>query len=43
MVALQKEGYVSSAAYKLIEIQKKHKLIKPGAPISDVGVIIQTS
>jgi 23S rRNA (uridine2552-2'-O)-methyltransferase len=24
------EGYVSRAAYKLLEIQKKHKIIKPG-------------
>jgi hypothetical protein len=27
----KKAGYVSRAAYKLLEIQNKHKLIKPGA------------
>jgi hypothetical protein len=27
---MQKQGYVSRAAFKLIEIQKKHKVIKPG-------------
>ncbi len=27
----QKTGYVSRAAYKLLEIQDKHKIIKPGA------------
>jgi hypothetical protein len=26
----QKQGYVSRAAFKLIEIQKKHKVIRPG-------------
>ncbi len=26
----QKEGYVSRAAYKLKEVQKKHKVIKTG-------------
>jgi hypothetical protein len=29
--APQKQGYVSRAAFKLLEIQKKHKLIRPGA------------
>ena len=29
-VHAQREGYVSRAAYKLKEIQKKHHLIKPG-------------
>lgn len=30
-LVLQKQGYVSRAAFKLLEIQKKHKVIKPGA------------
>ena len=29
----QREGYVSRAAYKLKEIQKKHHLIKPGGKL----------
>lgn len=29
-LCLQKQGYVSRAAYKLLEIQKKHKVIRPG-------------
>ncbi|KAG1679133.1 hypothetical protein FOA52_000488 [Chlamydomonas sp. UWO 241] len=33
----KKEGYVSRAAYKLVEIQKKHKLIKPGSKVLDLG------
>eukprot|EP00798_Chlamydomonas_sp_ICE-L_P019003 gene19003-25587_t len=33
----KKEGYVSRAAYKLKEIQKKHKLIKPGTKVLDLG------
>lgn len=30
LLSSQKQGYVSRAAYKLLEIQKKHKVIKPG-------------
>ncbi len=33
----QKHGYRSRAAYKLIEIQKKDKLIKPAQVIIDLG------
>ena len=33
----QKEGYRASAAYKLIEIDDKDKLIKPGMTIVDLG------
>jgi len=33
----QKEGYVSRAAYKLSEIQQRHKLIKPGSRVLDLG------
>lgn len=33
----QKEGYRSRAAYKLIEIDDKGKLIKPGMTIVDLG------
>jgi 23S rRNA (uridine2552-2'-O)-methyltransferase len=33
----RREGYRSRAAYKLIEIDDKHKLIKPGARIIDLG------
>jgi 23S rRNA (uridine2552-2'-O)-methyltransferase len=35
----KKEGYVSRAAYKLKEIQKKHKLIKPGHKVLDLGCV----
>lgn len=31
----QKTGYVSRAAYKLLEIQDKHKIIKPGACVDE--------
>ncbi|HTV67141.1 MAG TPA: RlmE family RNA methyltransferase [Rhizobiaceae bacterium] len=31
------EGYRSRAAYKLIEIDDKHKLLKPGAKVVDLG------
>jgi 23S rRNA (uridine2552-2'-O)-methyltransferase len=31
------EGYRSRAAYKLIEIDDKHRLIKPGARVVDLG------
>ncbi len=33
----QKEGYRARAAYKLIEIDEKDKLIKPGMTIVDLG------
>src|SRR6476660_1800926 len=33
----QKEGYRARAAYKLIEIDDKDKLIKPGMTIVDLG------
>ena len=33
----QKEGYRARAAYKLIEIDDKYKLIKPGMTIVDLG------
>ena len=33
----RREGYRSRAAYKLIEIDDKHKLFKPGARIIDLG------
>ena len=31
------EGYRSRAVYKLIEIQQRHKLIRPGAAVCDLG------
>lgn len=33
----QKEGYRSRAAYKLLEIQEKDKIIKPGMTVVDLG------
>ena len=33
----QKEGYRARAAYKLLEIQEKHKMIKPGMTVVDLG------
>ncbi|MFI4956435.1 MAG: RlmE family RNA methyltransferase [Gammaproteobacteria bacterium] len=33
----QKDGYRSRAAYKIKEIQEKHKLIKPGMTVLDLG------
>ena len=33
----QKEGYRARAAYKLLEIQEKHKIIKPGMTVVDLG------
>ena len=33
----QKEGYRARAAYKLLEIQEKYKLIKPGMTVVDLG------
>lgn len=33
----KKEGYRSRSAYKLLEIDKKHKLLKPGLRVLDLG------
>lgn len=33
----QKEGYRARAAYKLLEIDEKDKLIKPGMTVVDLG------
>ena len=33
----KREGYRSRAAYKLIEIDDKHRLLKPGARVVDLG------
>ena len=33
----RREGYRSRAAYKLIEIDDKHRLLKPGQRIVDLG------
>ncbi|MGZ5896917.1 MAG: RlmE family RNA methyltransferase, partial [Xanthobacteraceae bacterium] len=33
----KREGYRSRAAYKLIEIDDKHKILKPGAKVIDLG------
>ena len=33
----RKEGYRSRAIYKLIEIQKKDRLLKPGMTVIDLG------
>src|SRR5262245_66482057 len=33
----RREGYRSRAAYKLIEIDDRHRLIKPGARVVDLG------
>src|SRR5262245_7837345 len=33
----KREGYRARAAYKLIEIDDKHRLIKPGARVVDLG------
>jgi 23S rRNA (uridine2552-2'-O)-methyltransferase len=33
----KREGYRSRAAYKLIEIDDKHRLFKPGARVADLG------
>lgn len=33
----KKEGYASRAAYKLLEIQKKYKILKPGDTVLDLG------
>ena len=37
MLAARKEGYRSRAAYKLLEIQDKFQLIKPGMKVVDLG------
>ncbi len=37
VVKARKEGYRSRAAYKLLEINEKHKLLKPGQKIVDLG------
>jgi 23S rRNA (uridine2552-2'-O)-methyltransferase len=37
VVRARKEGYRSRAAYKLLEIDEKHKLLKPGQRIVDLG------
>lgn len=34
----KREGYRSRAAYKLIEIDDRHHLFKPGARVADLGV-----
>ena len=33
----RRDGYRSRAAYKLIEIDDKHRIIKPGARVVDLG------
>ena len=33
----KEEGYRSRAAYKLLELQKKHRLISPGSKVLDLG------
>ncbi len=33
----QKDGYRSRASYKLLEIQEKDKLIRPGMTVVDLG------
>ncbi len=37
VVAAQREGYRSRAAYKLIEIDDKHRFLKPGMRVVDLG------
>lgn len=37
VVRAQRDGYKSRAAYKLIEIDEKYKLLKPGQRIVDLG------
>jgi 23S rRNA (uridine2552-2'-O)-methyltransferase len=37
VVRSKKDGYRSRAAYKLIEIDDKHKLLKPGQRVVDLG------
>jgi 23S rRNA (uridine2552-2'-O)-methyltransferase len=33
----QKDGYRARAAYKLLEMQEKYKIIKPGMTVVDLG------
>ncbi|KAK7276288.1 hypothetical protein RIF29_17426 [Crotalaria pallida] len=33
----QRLGYVARSAFKLVQIQKQHKLIKPGSSVLDLG------
>ena len=33
----QKDGYRSRASYKLLEIQEKYRLIRPGMSVIDLG------
>ena len=35
--AAQSQGYVARSAYKLLEIQDKHKLIPQGGTVLDLG------
>jgi 23S rRNA (uridine2552-2'-O)-methyltransferase len=37
VAAAKREGFRSRAAYKLIEIDDKHRLLKPGARVVDLG------
>jgi 23S rRNA (uridine2552-2'-O)-methyltransferase len=37
VVAAKREGYRSRAAYKLIEIDDKHRVLRPGAIVVDLG------
>ncbi len=37
VAAAQREGYRSRAAYKLIEIDDKHQILKPGQRVVDLG------
>jgi 23S rRNA (uridine2552-2'-O)-methyltransferase len=37
VAAAKREGYRSRAAYKLLEIDDKHRLLKPGARVVDLG------
>lgn len=37
VIQAQKDGYRSRAAYKLIEIDKKYKIIKSGITVVDLG------
>lgn len=37
MIPVQSEGYVARSAFKLLEIQQKHKLIPPGGNVLDLG------
>ena len=38
-VMLQAQGYVARSAYKLLEIQQKHKLIPPGGQVRPAGLL----